>query len=264
MPKRNSIKNIQSLKGERKIVALTASTAPFAKIIDEFADIILVGDSLGMVIYGMESTLEVTVQMMINHGKAVVKASKKSLVVVDMPFGSYQSSHETAFENAAKIISQTNAQALKLEGGVEIASTIEFLTNRGIPVMAHIGLMPQHFNNYGGFSTQGKTDKQKQKILADAKAVSAAGAFAIVIEGVPEKVADEVANASQVPTIGIGASGNCDGQILVTEDMAGLFTDFTPKFVKKYGNLSEVLTDAVKDYANDVKSGKFPSKENLS
>lgn len=260
--KRISTVDIKSRKSGQPIVCLTAYTAPFAKILDNHVDLILVGDSVGMVLYGMESTLSVTLDIMINHGTAVTRASSNACVVVDMPFGSYQQSPQEAFASAARIISETNCQAVKLEGGAEMAETIKFLVERGIPVMAHIGLQPQMVNAYGGYSCQGKSEEAKKKIINDALSVQEAGAFAIVIEGVVESLAREVTAKTQIPIIGIGASPACDGQVLVTEDVAGLFLDFKPKFVKRYGNLAKELESAVKKYSKDVKERKFPSKEN--
>ncbi len=262
MSKRLSIKDISKRKNTKPIVCLTAYTAPFAAILDKHTDLLLVGDTVGMVLYGMDSTLPVTVNMMINHGRAVVNASSHSCIVVDMPFGSYQESKAQAFRNAAKIMAQTGCQAVKLEGGAEMAETIEYLAERGIPVMGHIGLLPQSVNAFGGYPVQGKTDDGRKKINNDAKAVQSAGAFAIVIEAVEEKLASEITKKTSVPIIGIGASADCDGQVLVTEDLAGLFTDFKPKFVKKYGDLASDLNDAVKSYAKDVRERKFPGEDN--
>lgn len=254
---------IKARKGGEPIVCLTAYTAPFAKILDEHADILLVGDSMGMVIYGMDSTLPVTVDMMLNHGRAVVKGSKKACVVVDMPFASYQQSAAQAFENAAKIMADTGCNAVKLEGGSEMADTIKFLVERGIPVMGHVGLMPQMVNAYGGYGCRGKTPEGRKKVIEDAISVQNAGCFAIVIEGVVESLAREVTEKTNIPVIGIGGSSACDGQVLVSEDMAGLFTDFKPKFVRRYGNLAGELQSAAASYASDVKSRKFPAKENV-
>lgn len=258
---RITIPKIKARKGNEPIVVLTAYTAPFARILDKYVDILLVGDSLGMVLYGMDTTLPVSLEMMINHGKAVVKGSEKALVVVDMPFGSYQKSKEQAFKNAAKIMQETGCSAVKLEGGEEMAETTDFLTKRGIPVMAHIGLMPQQVNTLGGYSYQGKTKKSQEEILKSAKAIEEAGAFALVLEAVDAKLVGKITDKLTIPTIGIGASVNCDGQVLVTEDMAGLF-EKTPKFVKKYGSLANELDLAVKMYTEEVKSKKFPAKEN--
>lgn len=259
--KRLNISDLQSKKNQEKIACLTAYTAPFAKIMDKYVDVILVGDSLGMVVYGMENTLSVTVDMMIAHGRAVVKNSGHAFVVVDMPFGSYQGSKEQAFNNAARIIAETGCQAVKVEGGEEIADTIKFLVSHGIAVVGHVGLMPQKVGLYGGYPVQGKSDAEKKIIMADSVAVEKAGAIAVVIEKVQEKIAADVTRKLKIPTIGIGASPKCDGQIVVTEDMAGLFTDFKPKFVKTYGNLANVLENSVKEYVSEVKSVKFPSKE---
>jgi len=261
MQERLTVKDIAKHKGGEPVVCLTAYTAPYAKIMDSHADILLVGDTVGMVLYGMDSTLAVTVDMMVNHGRAVVKSSKRSCVVVDMPFGSYQESPEQAFSNAAEIMAQTGCQAVKLEGGVEMAETIEFLTERGIPVMGHVGLMPQRVNAYGGYGYHGRTSDAKKKILEDAVAVQKSGAFSIVVEGVKEELAREVTKKLDIVVIGIGGSPACDGQILVSDDMLGLFTDFKPKFVKHYAQLADVIENAVKEYADDVRNRKFPSDE---
>lgn len=261
MKERLTIKNITKLKGGLPIVCLTAYTAPYAKIMDKHTDILLVGDTVGMVLYGMDSTLAVTVDMMVNHGKAVVKASAHSCVVVDMPFGSYQQSPAQAFENAAQIMAQTGCQAIKLEGGVEMAETVKFLTTRGIPVMGHVGLMPQSVNAYGGYGYHGRTAGAKKKIMEDALEIQKAGAFALVVEGVKEELAREITKKLAIPVIGIGGSPNCDGQILVCDDMLGLFTDFKPKFVKHYAQLAEVIDKAVESYASEVRSRKFPTEE---
>lgn len=260
--KRVTVKDIRGRKQDTPIVCLTAYTAPFAKTLDEYTDLLLVGDSLGMVLYGMDSTLSVTVDMMIAHGRAVVKSSSHSCVIVDMPFGSYEESPQVAFRNAARIMKETGCQGVKLEGGAEMADTISFLAERGIPVMGHVGLMPQMVNSYGGYGCKGKTKESRKKVINDALAVEEAGAFSVVIEGVVEPLAKEVTGKLKIPVIGIGGSPACDGQILVSEDMAGLFTDFKPKFVKRYGNLGEILDKAVKDYADEVKKRKFPASEN--
>lgn len=255
---RKNIKQIQSLKNQQKIVVLTAYTAPFARVLDKHVDILLVGDSLGMVLYGMQSTLPVTLEMMAQHARAVVGASSQALVVVDMPFGSYQESPEQAFASAAYLLAETGAAAVKLEGGETFAPTIEFLTKRGIPVMAHIGMLPQSFNVYGGFKKQGKSDAEREQILRDAKAVEKAGAFCVVIEATDGTTASEVTKSVSIPTIGIGADKDCDGQVLVTEDMAGLSGDYVPSFVKKFGELGEALDKAVSDYTVAVREKKFP------
>ena len=237
---------------------LTCYTAPYARILDAHVDALLVGDSLGMVLYGMDSTLPVTLDMMIAHGKAVVKGSTRACVIVDMPFGSYQSSPVQAFESAARVLAETGCSAIKLEGGEEMAATIHFLTERAIPVIAHIGLMPQHVNSMGGYKVQGKTPAECNYIMKCAKAIEEAGAFAVVLEGVEESCAREITAMLSIPTIGIGASPACDGQVLVTEDMAGLF-EKTPRFVEQFGNLRGELETSVKRYAESVRSRTFPA-----
>ena len=253
--------DITARKGETPIVTLTAYTAPMAKILDQHVDVLLVGDSLGMVIYGMENTLAVTMDMMINHAQAVMRGSKHALVVVDMPFGSYEESKEVAFRNAARLLAESNCTAVKIEGGQEMAETVSFLVERGIPVMGHVGLMPQQVQNMGGFKAQGKDDATALAIIEDAKAIANAGAFSIVIEGVMEQVARAVTEAVEVPTIGIGASPACDGQVLVTDDVLGLFSEFQPKFVKRYAHLSENIDKAIEEFASDVKDRSFPGAE---
>jgi 3-methyl-2-oxobutanoate hydroxymethyltransferase len=220
---------------------------------------LMVGDSLGMVVYGMDSTLPVTLEMMIAHGAAVVRASSRACVVVDMPFGSYQASPEQAFTNAARVLKETGAACVKMEGGAELAETIRFVSQRGIPVMAHIGLMPQHMNQIGGFKTQGKELATRRAILEDARAISDAGAFAVVLEGIVESLAEEITRAIAIPTIGIGASASCDGQVLVVDDMLGLF-ERSPRFVKKYADMRSVISTAAASYAREVRSGAFPSE----
>jgi len=261
--KRRSIRDIRNAKGKAPVVCLTAYTAPMAKILDEHVDLLLVGDSLGMVVYGFSSTLPVTLDMMIAHGAAVVRGSKRALVVIDMPFATYQESPELAYRNAARVMIETGAQAVKLEGGVEMAPTIAFLTARGIPVMAHIGLVPQSVNTLGGFRTQGRDEAAAARLLADARAVEEAGAFSVVIEGTVETVARHISGEIAIPTIGIGASAACDGQVLVIDDLLGLFSDFTPKFVKKYADLSDVVGKAVAGYAEDVRARVFPGPEHV-
>lgn len=259
--KRITLHDILKHKGQEPLVCLTAYTAPFAHILDQHCDILLVGDSMGMVLYGMESTLGVTTEMMIAHGKAVVNASSRSFVVVDMPFGSYQASPTQAFEAAARVMAETGCQAVKLEGGIEMADTVNFLVERGIPVMGHVGLMPQRVAAYGGYRYQGKTKETAKQILADAETIADAGAFAVVVEGVPAKLAETITKKLPVPVIGIGASVACDGQVLVTEDMAGLFTEFKPKFVRHYAQLAETLGTAAASYAQDVRSRAFPGDD---
>lgn len=260
--KRTTIKDILSQKGKQPIVCLTAYTASLTRVMDKHADILLVGDSVGMVIYGMDSTLPVTLDIMINHGKAVVKASNKACVIVDMPFGSYQESPAQAFANAAIIMAETGCHAIKLEGGVEMQDTIQFLVERGIPVMGHVGLMPQRFNAYGGYGHHGKTKESQKKIIEDALAVQEAGAFSLVIEGVKETLAHDITKKLAIPVIGIGGSPMCDGQILVSDDMLGLFSEFKPKFVKRYANLLQDADKATASYAKDVRARKFPTADN--
>ena len=259
--KRLTVRDICARKGGDPVVVLTAYTAPMAGLLDPHVDVLLVGDSLGMVLYGMDSTLAVSVDMMINHGKAVMRGSRQAMVVVDMPFGSYQESREQAYRNAARILAETGCAAVKLEGGREMADTIHFLTTRGVPVMAHIGLMPQQVNTAGGFRAHGRSGEEAAVIRADAPAVADAGAFSVVGEGTVEPVAHALTAELDIPTIGIGASPACDGQVLVTEDLLGLFNDFTPKFVKRFANLSPLVSEAAAAYASEVKSRTFPAPE---
>jgi 3-methyl-2-oxobutanoate hydroxymethyltransferase len=259
--KRLTTRDIRARKGGEPVVVLTAYTTPMARLLDPHVDVLLVGDSLGMVLYGMDTTLGVTVDMMIAHGKAVMRGAQHSMVVVDMPFASYQESPQQAFRNAARIISETGCAAVKLEGGREMAETIAFLTARGVPVMAHIGLMPQAVNTAGGFRAHGRNEDEAAVIRADARAVTDAGAFCVVIEGTVEPVARALTAEIAIPTIGIGASPACDGQVLVSEDILGLFSDFTPKFVKRYADLSPIISQAVSDYAAEVKARIFPGRE---
>lgn len=260
--RRTTIPDIKALKGVRPIVSLTAYTAPMAGLLDPHMDFLLVGDSLGMVLYGFETTLPVTLDMMIAHGAAVVRGSQKALVLVDMPFGSYQEGRDQAFRSAARILKETGAQGVKLEGGEEMAETIAFMVERGIPVLGHVGLTPQLVNTLGGYRTQGRNEAQARKIAADARAVAEAGAFGFVLEGTLEPVAREITAASPVPVIGIGASPECDGQILVTEDMLGLFNEFIPRHVRRFADLGVAVGDAVDAYAQAVKARSFPGVEN--
>ncbi len=259
--RRTMAPEIQARKGGEPIVCLTAYTTQVAKLLDDSVDLLLVGDSLAMVLYGLDSTLGVSLDMMIQHGNAVMRGSKTSCVIVDMPFGSYEESPEMAFRNAARIMSETRCNGVKLEGGVEMAPTIRFLVERGIPVLAHIGLTPQYIQTMGGFRAQGRTEESAKQILEDAVAVAEAGAFAMVVEGTMEPLAREITARVPVPTIGIGASPQCDGQILVTEDVIGLFTDFTPKFVKRYGEMGELIREVGIQYAKEVKARTFPASE---
>lgn len=257
--KKMTVPNFTARKGGEPLVCLTAYTAHVAHLVDAQADMILVGDSLGMVIHGMPNTLGVTMEHMIMHGQAVMRGANKALVVVDMPFGSYEESPEVAFRNASRIIKETGCTAIKLEGGREMADTIRHLAARGIPVMAHVGLMPQQMNTAGGFKAVRDEDVWEE-VIADAKAVEAAGAFSVVVEGVAEKLADKVTRNVSIPTIGIGASAQCDGQILVFEDMIGLFPR-VPTFVKRYGNMEEMMIDAIERYAGEVRDRSFPADE---
>lgn len=257
--KKMTVPAFRARKGGDPLVCLTAYTAHVAHLVDEQADMILVGDSLGMVIHGMPNTLGVTMEHMIMHGQAVMRGAEKALVVVDMPFGSFEESQEVAFRNASRIIKETGCTAVKLEGGQEMASTVSYLSARGIPVMAHIGLMPQQMNTAGGFKAVREQD-QFEAVIDDAKAVEAAGAFAVVVEGVAVHLADQVTKAVDIPTIGIGASAQCDGQILVFEDMVGLFPR-VPTFVKRYGNMEEMMRNAIERYASEVRDRSFPAAE---
>jgi 3-methyl-2-oxobutanoate hydroxymethyltransferase len=260
--KRVTVPEIRGHKNAKPVVCLTCYHAHTARLLDDHVDVMLVGDSLGMVMHGMETTLGVTLDMMITHGKAVMRGSRHALVVVDMPFGSYEESPQVAFRNAARVIQETGATAVKMEGGTRLAETVHYLTQRGIPVMGHIGLTPQAFNVTGGFKTQGRTPAEWPAIEADAKAVAEAGAFAIVLEGMAEPLAAKITRDIAVPTIGIGASAECDGQILVMEDMLGLNPN-PPKFVRQYASLGGEIEKAVKAYAADVRDRRFPGKENV-
>ena len=240
------------------LVMLTAYTVRMAQLLDPHCDLLLVGDSLGQVIYGLPSTLPVTLDMMCAHGAAVVRGSYHAVVVIDMPFGSYEASPQQAFASASRVMAETGCAAVKLEGGLAMAPTIAFLSERGIPVMAHVGLTPQAVNALGGYGARGKTQEEHARILDDAKAVAAAGAFALVIEGVLEPIAKAATHEVDIPVIGIGASADCDGQVLVTEDMLGLF-ERTPRFVKRYGAMAQAVTEAATGYAADVRSRAFPT-----
>ena len=256
---RKTVKDIAAAKGGTPLVCLTAYDAPMAALMDEHADLILVGDSVGMVVHGLPSTVGVTMEMMILHGQAVMRGSSKAFVVVDMPFGSYETNADQAFQNAARIMKETGCQAVKIESGAYAAGQISHLVDRGVPVMGHVGLRPQAINVDGGFRAKGRTLSERDIVIAEAKAAEAAGAFAIVIEGVAEDLAAEITAEVACPTIGIGASGACDGQILVTPDMLGLF-DWTPKFVRRYADLNAQVSKAVAAYAADVRSRAFPGK----
>jgi 3-methyl-2-oxobutanoate hydroxymethyltransferase len=259
---RVTVPQIRAHKSAKPVVCLTCYHAHTARLLDSHVDLMLVGDSLGMVMHGMENTLGVTLDMMIAHGKAVMRGSRHALVVVDMPFGSYEENPQIAFRNAARVIQETGCTAVKMEGGARLAETIKYLTQRGIPVMAHIGLTPQMIQIFGGFKTQGRTEAEWPAIEADAKAVADAGAFAVVLEGMAEPLAAKITRDIAIPTIGIGASAECDGQILVMEDMLGLNPN-PPKFVRQYANLGPEIETAVQNYAADVRNRRFPGKENV-
>ncbi|MGH6986003.1 MAG: 3-methyl-2-oxobutanoate hydroxymethyltransferase [Caulobacteraceae bacterium] len=256
--KRITPRQIAARKGKTPIVALTAYTAPIAEILDEICDIILVGDSVGMVLHGLPNTVGVTLEMMSLHGAAVMRASRRALVAVDMPFGSYEASPQDAFANAARLLKETGAQAVKLESGPSVAATIAYLTDRAIPVIGHVGLRPQAVLMEGGFRARGRVESEWAAAIAEARAAAEAGAFAIVVEGVAEALGREITGLVPVPTIGIGASAGCDGQILVTEDMLGLFA-WTPKFVRRYADLRGGIAAAAKAYAEDVRARAFPA-----
>ena len=245
---------------ERPLVVLTAYTARQAQLLDAHCDLLLVGDSLGQVIYGLPSTVPVTLGMMANHAAAVVRGSYHAVVAVDMPFGSYEASPAQAFESAAFLMKQSGAAAVKLEGGEAMAETVRFLVERGIPVIGHVGLTPQAVNVLGGYGARGKSDAEAEKIVADARSLDEAGAFAIVVEGVLEPIAEAVTAAVACPTIGIGASARCDGQVLVTEDMLGMF-ERVPRFVKRYENLAQTISAAAERFAGEVRERSFPGPE---
>lgn len=253
------IKN--SKNSDKPLVCLTAYSTPMAKLLDPHCDLLLVGDSLGMALYGMDDTLGVTLDMMINHAKAVMRGARNACVMVDMPYGTYETSPTQALKNARQIMDQTGCDALKLEGGADMVDTINLLTNEGIPVMAHIGLKPQSVKKEGGYRVKGKTEEDIKSLLNDAKAVEQAGAFAILVEGTIEPVAAKITQSVEIPTIGIGASVTCDGQILVTEDMLGLITEHRPKFAKLYVDLASHIDSAAAQYADEVRNKTFPSAE---
>ncbi|WP_448657349.1 3-methyl-2-oxobutanoate hydroxymethyltransferase [Sphingomonas sp. CJ99] len=260
--KRLTVPAIRQRKGGEPLVMLTAYTVRMAQLMDPHCDMLLVGDSLGQVIYGLPSTVPVTLDMMAAHGAAVVRGSYHALVVIDMPFGSYEASPEQAFASAARLMKETGAAAVKLEGGAAMAPTVRFLTERGIPVMAHVGLTPQAVNMLGGYGARGRSHDEAVKILGDAQAVADAGAFALVIEGVMEPIALDITRMVGCPTIGIGASAGCDGQVLVAEDMLGMF-DRVPRFVKRFDDLAGRISAAVETYAADVRARRFPGDEQI-
>jgi len=259
---RVTVSKLRARKGGDPIVCLTAYTAPIAHLLDSHVDVILVGDSAAMVVHGHETTLPISLDLMIAHAQTVVRASSRALVVLDLPFGSYEGSPEQAFGAGARAIKEAGVGAIKLEGGRRMAETIEFLTGRGVPVMAHIGLLPQAIQTAGGYKTTGRTRAEWAPLIEDANAVTDAGAFAVVLEGVAEPLAAEITKLIRIPTIGIGASPACDGQILVTEDLLGLsVSGRIPSFVKRYADLNKIIADAVANYAADVKARRFPAVE---
>jgi 3-methyl-2-oxobutanoate hydroxymethyltransferase len=258
--KRLTIPAVRARKGGEPLVMLTAYTVRMAQLLDPHCDLLLVGDSLGQVIYGLPSTVPVTVEMMAAHGAAVVRGSYHAAVIIDLPFGSYEGSPQQAFATAARIMKETGAAGVKLEGGETMAETVAFLAKRGIPVMGHIGLTPQAVNALGGYGARGRSEAEHRQILADARAIAEAGAFAIVAEGVVESIADEVTEAVAVPVIGIGASARCDGQVLVAEDMLGLF-ERVPRFVKRYADMAGLVSEAAGRYAAEVRERSFPTAD---
>ncbi|WP_292066145.1 3-methyl-2-oxobutanoate hydroxymethyltransferase [Brevundimonas sp. UBA7664] len=257
--KRIAAPDIRARKGGEPIVCLTAYDAPTAALLDDHCDLLLVGDSVGMVVHGMPNTVGVTLEMMILHGQAVMRGSKRAMVVIDMPFGSYEGGKEQAYANCARVMKETGAQGVKVESGPTVAETVAYLVQRGIPVMGHVGLRPQAVLTDGAFKAKGRTDEERLRVMSEAEATADAGAFAVVIEGVAEGLAAEITRAIDKPTIGIGASSACDGQILVTPDMLGLF-DWTPKFVRRYADMRGDIDRAVAAYAADVKARRFPAE----
>lgn len=260
--KRLTVPAIRARKGAEPLVMLTAYTVRMAQLLDPQCDMLLVGDSVGQVIYGLPSTVPVTLEMMAAHGAAVVRGSYHAVVIIDMPFGSYETSPEKAFESAAWLLKQTGAAAVKLEGGVAMAPTVRFLAERGIPVMGHVGLTPQAVNMLGGYGARGRSPEEADKILDDARAIDQAGAFSMVIEGVVESIAIDATRSVACPTIGIGASAQCDGQVLVIDDMLGMF-ERTPRFVKRFDDLATRISDAAAHYAAEVRARTFPGAEQI-
>lgn len=258
--RRKTVRDIAAAKGGEPLVCLTAYDAPTAALLDPHCDLLLVGDSVGMVVHGLPSTVGVTLEMMILHGQAVMRGSKQAFVVVDMPFGSYETNADQAFLNAARLMTETGCQAVKIESGVFAAGQIRHLVERGVPVMGHVGLRPQAVNVDGGFRAKGRTVTERERVIDEARAADEAGAFAIVVEGVASDLASEITNLVSCPTIGIGASADCDGQILVTNDMLGQF-DWTPKFVREYGKMRDLVDTAAASYARDVKARAFPGQK---
>ena len=263
MPEKPQIADFMALKGQRKIVCLTAYSAPMAHALDPHCDMLLVGDSVAMVIYGMDTTQNADLNMMIRHGEAVMRRRKSSLVVIDLPAGSYENSAAQALASASEIMAKTGADAVKLEGGTDLAPHVKCLVDSGIPVLGHIGLLPQHAVAGAAFRITGRSEEEANQLHKDANAIVEAGVFGIVLEGIIEPVAASIAIGCKVPTIGIGASASCDGQILVTEDLLGLYDAFTPKFVRKFANLQDDIGAAAADYRAAVIDGSFPTKDHL-
>ena len=253
--------DIRARKGQAPVVCLTAYTTPMARLVDRHCDLVLVGDSVGMVMHGLPSTLGVSMEMMILHGQAVARGVTQACMVVDMPFGSYEEGREQAFRNAARLMTETGCQAVKLEGGRHMADTVAFLVQRGIPVMGHIGLTPQSVNTLGGYKVQGRGHHEAERITRDALALADAGAFSVVLEKLPSGLGRRISDEIAIPTIGIGAGVDCDGQVLVVDDMLGLFADFRPKFVKRYGELGGAADAAIAAYAAEVRARAFPAPE---
>jgi len=260
--RRISVPQLMAYKGQKKIAALTAYMAPFARLLDDALDMILIGDSTAMVGYGLPNTLSITADQLAAHAAAVVRSTSHACIIVDMPFGSYQESPQQAFSNAARVLAASGAEGIAMEGGAALADTTRFLVDRGIPVLAHVGLMPQYVNTMGGFKAQGMNDESADLIMQDALAHEKAGAFGVVLEGVAEALGRRITEGLGIPVIGIGASPACDGQILVTEDILGLSGSRIPKFARQYSDVGSVIRSAVEQYAADVRGGTFPAMEN--
>ena len=258
--KRKSIIDIKEQKGKDPIVCLTAYTAPIARAVDKYVDLLLVGDSLGMVLYDYENTLPVTLDQIIEHSKSVVGASEKACVIVDMPFGTYQGDSKQALNSAIRIMKESGSHAVKLEGGAEIVESIERILTAGIPVMGHLGLTPQSIYKFGTYSVRAKEEDEAAQLLEDAKAIEAAGCFSIVFEKIPADLAASVSAQLNIPTIGIGAGADCDGQVLVLHDMLGITKDFSPRFLRRYADLGDSIDGAVKQYITDVRNKDFPNE----
>jgi 3-methyl-2-oxobutanoate hydroxymethyltransferase len=258
---RISVADLKARKNKTPIVCLTAYTTPIARLLDAHADLLLVGDSMGMVLYGMENTRGVTLSMMIEHGRAVMRGSKRAFVLLDMPFGCYETSPSQAVESGKRLVGETGAGGVKVEGGAEFAPTVEALVKAGVPVMAHIGLLPQTVVTSEGYRIQGRAEGDEARLLNDAKTLENAGAFSLLIEATIEPVSRAITTSVAIPTIGIGASPACDGQVLVIDDVIGLFGDFTPRFVKRYAEIGPLIADAAARYADDVRARAFPAAE---